>query len=262
MYEVSSDLGSSGSISLSMDAPAGNGSGSFVPSRAMSLSVSDVDPSFHESSFSPGLSFDLDSASVLLSQFVSSVSFDPTPLDRITDTFDLSIDTDHSSNSADSVDLGSTLGSEAVLDFDSFASFDFDSIAISVTDSNSGWLDDSVLSGISLEISNSDLDTTVLSPVGVTDASLLFEANLDGALSSGSSIDLGSSVLFSTDLASTVMSDLNTHSFGVMSLEIGIADQSVNSAATSSLVDSNHMTLDSFTPLNLDSGSESESTTI
>ncbi len=263
MYDVSSDLGSRGSVSLSMDAPLGNGSGSFVPFRAMSISDSDPESIF-AAGFATNLNVDLDSSSgiAVSNDFESSLSFaNPPPLELIDGGSDLSVDGDSFVGlSSASVDLGGDVVSGDALNLESLAAFDFDSIAASVIDTDTGWLNNSSNIGLGLELGDSlDLVANYSSPVEASDASVLLDANLDSSLFSDSIPGLTSTGLFSSDLAGVNVDDLNTHSFGSMSVEIGIADQSVNSSANASLDVINHISLDNIASLSLESTTDSDS---
>ena len=80
MYDVSTDLNSSSSVSLSIEPPLGNSSGSFIPMRAMSFSVSNTGTRSYQAMASPVAdeSYDLVSLDVAesLIQFKSSGPFE------------------------------------------------------------------------------------------------------------------------------------------------------------------------------------------
>ncbi len=234
MYDVSADFSSAASVSLSMDAPVGNSSGSFVPLRAMSFNVSDNYKNSYELVASPEVAQNLDldhsPASLPTDQFDSSLGFgDLSTPNHVSQSFDLTVSNDILSNqSFDSVFLDAApISSEVSVDFDSI---DFDTIASAVSDIDTGWLNIGAVTEPDLaSLASSDIGASVLSQPGSVDSSFTLDSNLYDQFVVGSLPDLGSSSFVGSDLGTIAgVDDVHIQALSSMSIEIGIADQSIN----------------------------------
>ncbi len=236
MYDVSADLNPSSSVSLSIEAPLGNSSGSFIPIRAMSFSVSNSGTRSYEALASP----------------VADESYSPAPLDvaeslikfNSSGPFADSVQLDQSAGTPDfiaeeypsvalvseSAELDGAVAASSSNSFEIFGALDLDSIATAVIDNDSGWLNLGVDSEYDPQPSES-LDSALLASVVAVKEFPLVQQTLDSGFDSSSLIDVSSADLMNPELGRCLdFCDTSNNSFGSMPLEIGISDLSFNSS--------------------------------